>query len=289
MLNSSGLIGVLKRLGIYRPLAWLLDRLNLRRPVARHLMRWDFMLRLAGDTAARNMYLQDKRFYRPFAKKGMLCFDIGANAGRKTRSFLKLGCRVVAVEPNLQCYRLLTRRYAYEDRLTVIHAALGARPGSATISVCHQASVLSTMYGPFIEQYRQSGASHLEWSEQQVEVTTLDELIRTYGLPDFCKIDVEGFEWEVFQGLGQPIGMLSFEFHPRHLDIAQRCIDYLEHLGSYRYNYTAMLPGQPDSVYRLVLPQWVDAAACKEALLNQACSWGDVYARLCENPGADDG
>jgi FkbM family methyltransferase len=45
-------------------------------------------------------------------------------------------------------------------------------------------------------------------------MTTLDELIGKHGVPVFIKIDVEGFEEAVLQGLSQPVRALSFEFTP---------------------------------------------------------------------------
>ena len=36
-------------------------------------------------------------FYRQFVTEGDLCFDVGANVGRRTRTFLKLKAKVVAV------------------------------------------------------------------------------------------------------------------------------------------------------------------------------------------------
>ena len=46
-----------------------------------------------------------------------------------------------------------------------------------------------------------------------VKVTTLDDEIKKYGAPSFCKIDVEGLEVDVLRGLSSPIKMISFEYH----------------------------------------------------------------------------
>ena len=45
-----------------------------------------------------------------------------------------------------------------------------------------------------------------------VPVTTLDALIERHGVPSFVKVDAEGFEEEVLQGLSRSIKALSFEF-----------------------------------------------------------------------------
>jgi hypothetical protein len=60
-----------------------------------------------------------------------------------------------------------------------------------------------------------------------VRLTTLDALIARHGMPDFVKIDVEGFEAQVLAGLTRRPAALSFEFHGSLLDVLASCIDSL--------------------------------------------------------------
>ncbi|MEZ4639278.1 MAG: FkbM family methyltransferase [Caldilineaceae bacterium] len=49
---------------------------------------------------------------------------------------------------------------------------------------------------------RRADFAHVTWDEAiDVPVITLDSLIAQHGVPVFCKIDVEGFEHAVLQGL----------------------------------------------------------------------------------------
>ena len=51
------------------------------------------------------------KFYSQFIKKGDLVFDVGANLGNRTKIFLKLGARVVAIEPQPFCMSRLKSFY----------------------------------------------------------------------------------------------------------------------------------------------------------------------------------
>ena len=50
-----------------------------------------------------------QRFYAQFISPGDLCFHLGAHVGNRTRAMLRLGARVVAVEPSPVFARLLPR------------------------------------------------------------------------------------------------------------------------------------------------------------------------------------
>ena len=81
------------------------------------------------------------------------------------------------------------------------------------------------------------GFRHVRWNTRAtVAVTTLDALIAAHGEPAFCKIDVEGSELAVLQGLSQPLAALSFEYTPAAPMDAVACVARLCTLGAYRFN-----------------------------------------------------
>jgi len=89
-----------------------------------------------------------------------------------------------------------------------------------------------------------TGSSLLQKWEQVSESTlrtpvrTLDMLISQFGVPQFWKIDVEGFEREVLAGLHTPITAMSFEFRARIVNEAIECLVTLRELGEFVANFT---------------------------------------------------
>jgi hypothetical protein len=109
-----------------------------------------------------------------------------------------------------------------------------------------------------------------------VHVTTLDALVEEHGVPAFCKIDTEGYDLQVLQGLSRPIPALSFEYVPPALDLVRACLGRLSELGAYEYNWSA------GESMRLQWTDWVDAVGVTDylATLSPQGNPGDVYARL---------
>lgn len=142
-----------------------------------------------------------------------LAFDVGAHAGDRVVALRRAGARVVAVEPQGTMANLLRLLHLHDPGVTVLRAACGPAPGRAVLRVNSRNPTVSTLSERFTEATR--GA--LGWEGQvwdrsvSVEVKTLDQLVETYGLPDFVKIDVEGFEAEVLAGLSAPVPRLAFE------------------------------------------------------------------------------
>lgn len=221
-----------------------------------------------------------RAFYRQFIEPGDLCFDVGAHLGDHTAHFLKLGAHVVAVEPQPALAAFLKRRFAREPRVSVVTAALGATPGRAKLAVDPMNPTVATLSPEFVTQAGGSRSFHrVRWRERiEIDVTTLDALIAAHGVPTFCKIDVEGYEHAVLEGLSRSLAALSLEYVPAALDPALIAIARLNRLGPYCFNRS------PGESMRLALPRWLGPAEMAAELrrLGPEERAGDVYAFLDE-------
>jgi len=223
-----------------------------------------------------------------FVTPGSLCFDIGANIGRRTGIFLALGARVLAVEPQPHCVDEIRAMY-HTDRLFIVEKGIAAQEGTAILHLSPQLHTVASMSGDWIESIRTKRLHGWEWNQAiEVPTTTLDRLIDQYGLPDFCKIDVEGFEEEVLRGLTRPIRTLSFEYNPEFINPAIACIRKLEQVGDYEFNHsldevmvlsTLDWRAGSEMVNRLQDPSLLDE---RDGQRRRAGLYGDVYARLRE-------
>jgi FkbM family methyltransferase len=226
----------------------------------------------------RREFKRRRNFYSQFISSGDLCFDVGANYGNRTKIFLTLGARVVAVEPQELCMAKLRRRFGRNRNLTLVPQALGAAVGEKQIYLS-AASTVSSMSSDWIEKVKASGRfANVEWNgSAKVSVTTLDALIAKHGTPVFCKLDVEGFEAEILSGLSRPIRTVSFEFTPEIIEVALACITRLEQLVCYEFNVSFAESMQ------FHLPSWVGASEISRLLTeitpDKKC-FGDVYARI---------
>jgi FkbM family methyltransferase len=119
-----------------------------------------------------------------------LVFDIGMSEGDDTDFYLKKGFRVVGLEANPEMYMHLQARFAEEiaaERLQVLNRAASER---------------SSEQANFMISGNQ-GHSHLaqyprpdDNTARSVTVETINwpELAQIWGVPHYCKIDVEGGE-----------------------------------------------------------------------------------------------
>ena len=125
-------------------------------------------------------------------------YDIGANMGYVTLSLAKrVGAagRVVAFEPVLRNLQLL-RRNVDDNRLTnveIFPVAVSDKPGEAVIRIPKNLATASLIW------HRDDPSA----VEVMIKTVVIDDLVEAGQLPapSFVKIDVEGAEGQVLQGM----------------------------------------------------------------------------------------
>lgn len=223
-----------------------------------------------------------QRLYRQFAQPGDLVFDIGAHVGNRARALAALGCRVIALEPQPDFARMLRLLFGRNRRIEVLEAAVTGATGEDWLAVSERTPTVSTTAAAWRDaRAREPGFGGVEWNRQlRVRTVSADALIAKYGRPAFIKIDVEGGEPAVLDGLTMPVPALSFEYLPGAIGEVRECLARLDALAGtdarYEFNWSV------GESYELASKEWLAADALVAALaaLGPNARSGDVYARL---------
>src|SRR6266446_7061984 len=119
-----------------------------------------------------------------------LIYDVGMHCGEDTQFYLKKGFRVVAFEANPELVEMCNRKFIYEikaGRLTILHGALA--PNNHGKRISFYLNDLSEWGTVDVDRnnlnYKRGSSSKL------IEVDRIDfcEIVKTYGVPFFLKID----------------------------------------------------------------------------------------------------
>ncbi|MFN8357375.1 MAG: FkbM family methyltransferase [Spirosomataceae bacterium] len=229
--------------------------------------------------------IQKRRtFYLQFlTAKGDRYFDVGANYGNRIEPIVDDGFTIIAIEPQSSCINYLKRRF--NNKILIVPKGLGAVEGRQTLYIS-DVNTISSFSKDWIRATQESGRfSQYNWEQEQaVEMTTLDKLIELYGKPQFIKIDVEGFELEVLQGLSQPVPVLSFEYTiPERKQAILECIDRIVELAKGQpvtFNYSI------SESMEWALEAWLSPQEMKQEVDNErfvVSEFGDIYAKTIVN------
>lgn len=218
------------------------------------------------------------RFYSQFMGPGDIVYDVGAHVGNRVQAWRDIGAKVVAFEPQPTCMTLLRKWYGSDANVTLVDAALGSERGEEVLYISSKTPTVTTLSQDWQEEVQQAESfADVSWERQlSVSVSTLNDQIALYGLPTFCKIDVEGYELEVLQGLSQPLPALSVEYIPAAPSATQACINRLMQLGPYQFNWSV------GESHRLQSNRWLSAADIGTVISGMGTNddSGDLYARV---------
>ena len=226
-----------------------------------------------------------KKFYSSFLHQGpapregnKLAFDIGANKGNKVSAMAGLGYEVVALEPEKNSLSTLRWRFSADRAITIVDKGVSEAPGKTSIYIAGPRSGLNTLSTKWKDVLQKAETNR--WGKKftysdsyEIALTTLDELVRQWGLPYFIKIDVEGYENKVLKGLSHRIPFISFETNlPEFLDETIECITLLKNLSSEAvFNYSL--------ADKLELDKWINGEALIRLIKDPSFRYMEIICR----------
>lgn len=188
-------------------------------------------------------------------------YDIGAYKGSYTDFLLSRGAKQVFVfEPNTELYNQLMAKYDTDERVTVYNCLVGDKNELKPFYVAKHHHTISTASTDFLKHSRFAGKTDenqvpYEWHDPvSTNCYKLDTIFKNTGIPDWIKIDAEGFELEIMSGMSEaptPV-TVTFEMHEEFLDKFKKCINHLHDIGFAQF---ALIEGDaPDATPAQYLP-----------------------------------
>ena len=120
-----------------------------------------------------------------------LIYDVGLHNGDDTAFYLHRGYDVIAVEADPSLIAAARERFAKEldaGRLSLVHAGIADRAGSATFFLCEGKSEFNS--------FDRANATKQGHACREIEITcrTFASILEEFGTPHYLKIDIEKFD-----------------------------------------------------------------------------------------------
>lgn len=236
-----------------------------------------------------------------------LIFDIGMHVGQDTDFYLRKGFDVVAVEANPILAAAAERRFRRalrEGQLKLLNVGLGEQRGRTVFHVNLELSEWSS-FDPA------TASRGMPTAPVNVEMVTLVDIVRKFGVPYYLKIDIEGLDGAAVMGLA------DCAVRPRFVSFENGALplfDALIRFGYKRFKFlnqldvprmTCPAPAREGRTVRHTFPsgasgpfgddtpgEWLDANAMRIILEQHAAAragsdydaekhgWFDLHARL---------
>lgn len=152
------------------------------------------------------------------AKPNIVVFDVGANIGKYTNSFVTFvntKYQVYCFEPLSSTFDILKKNTEKNVNVLAFCLGLGDKTEETVIYSNEKTNTQSSLIPRDMSHW---GNEYNLSTPNKISITTLDEFCDKHKISfiDFLKVDVEGFEWQFFKGAknaldNKNIGIIQFE------------------------------------------------------------------------------
>lgn len=166
---------------------------------------------------------------KKYIPSGGLVFDIGGNIGQYALFFSERvgsGGQVISCEPDSKNYAFLQFNVMMNHLQNVSPLRRGVSSKVATLEFFRDTET-GGRKGSFRKEFVEE---NFRGFTETVQTVTIDALIDSYGVPDFVKIDVEGFEDDIINGLTRPLDKTVFLVEVRQ-ETKAAVLDYFQRRG----------------------------------------------------------
>lgn len=149
-------------------------------------------------------------FHKKFLCNEDLIFDLGANHGDKTYIFNKFSKKVVCFEPENKMFSILKNRFN-KKKILLKKKIISNKIENIKFLVVKGNEAYSTINKKSLNQFNHINKGNI--ITKIVRSSTLNNEIKTLGIPDYIKIDCEGAEKKILCNLKHKIRIISFELN----------------------------------------------------------------------------
>lgn len=148
-------------------------------------------------------FIKDK--YRKYMKPYQTVVDVGANVGVFTSYLLhnNFSNNIIAVECDSRALKDLKNNFENHPSVTIIDKALSYSNYDLEFFESNDNPVVSSVFPSSTMEYHPDN-SHFG-KKNIVNTVTLDDIVGKFGTIDLLKIDIEGFEYAIFDNINSTI------------------------------------------------------------------------------------
>jgi FkbM family methyltransferase len=208
---------------------WLYSKLHKNKLIIKEIQGSKMHLNLEDFGLSKQLFLNGirepecTRIMKEQLQKDMTIAEIGANIGYYAlmeASIVGKNGKIYAIEPFPPNYELLKKNIdinLYNDRIELYNIAISDKPGKTRLFIKDKHNLCNML---------ESGTGE---SFVEVETKTLDDFIKDKKLPDIIRMDIEGFEYYVIDGMKKTLDKCNqckmfIEVHPYQM--YEKGLDY---------------------------------------------------------------